>query len=342
MIQKFAYFYNAPADPAALTEILKRCKLVIFGYGDVTEAQAAKNAGATVLQYVRSDAIQDAGDKQPKHNQVAFHKGDFARIKKNHPDWFLYDASGRMILANPQLAPDYYLMDRANPGFNQFYCDGVKELRSSGLWDGSFFDNCELSLGKRQQFPWTEPVKYKTDAGYLAATLSGLQYSRANLPGLIYGNMVARRGTAGWNAAGDIIDGNFDESWGVDWHTDYVPPPQWAEDQTLWSPGKSTLFVSQSDNQTDLKRWQFAYASYLLIAHGNEYFRYASADAKIGGGYSQFWDSPFYDLDLGDPMVSPYPDENGFIYRIFSKGWVAVNPATHESTIVFDGSSSKF
>lgn len=323
------YFYKSPQNPADVQSIVDRFDFLIFSMGDENGLKIARAAGKKVLQYVRSDAIQDAGSAQPRHNQVAFQKGDFATLKKKHPDWFLRDKSGNMILANANEQPNYYLMDWGNPDWQQWFNGRVKLMRQSGDWSGTFFDNLEASFAKRIQCP-PVPVKYPDDATYIAAVKSFLTYQRKNLTGLLYANIINRRTTDTWMDYLELLDGGFDESWGVGWRDLYVKPDQWESDLDLVnrsrSASKGVMLVSQG-SQIDKSRQCFAYASFLLVSDDGAAFRYASADS-----YGSAWWYDTYDQELGEALTDVMMDGDNFI-RVFERGYVMVNPVTHDARI---------
>ncbi len=93
--------------------------------------------------------------------------------------------------------------------------------------------------------------------------------------------------------------------------------------------GKALILVSQG-KQDDSQRQTFAFASYLLIANGNAFFRYTNYDS-----YRELWLYENYDLDLGMPKGERYKSKGGW-RRDFEKGYVFVKPQNHQAEIVIN------
>ncbi len=97
--------------------------------------------------------------------------------------------------------------------------------------------------------------------------------------------------------------------------------------QNALGQGKTLILVAQGP-QGDMALQKFAYASYLLLADGNAVFRYTHSD-----NYRDLWWYENYELDLGSPLGVRYQEDGGW-RRDFAKGYVTVNPESHEAEIV--------
>jgi len=93
--------------------------------------------------------------------------------------------------------------------------------------------------------------------------------------------------------------------------------------------GKTLILVGQGTHE-DKQLQTFAFASYLLIADGNAYFRYTNSDS-----YRDLWMYDNYNIDLGRPLGNRVKNENEW-RRDFENGYVIVNPKDHKAQIVIN------
>ena len=291
----------------------------------------AKGVSSSFVQYLLFTGIQrPEHGKKPHRNQVADQEGDFERIKKNHPDWFLYDKNGNAM----DDGDGYFMMDPAHPGWQKFWLDRARQSQEQLGWDGVFLDNVEASLIKRRRMNQV-PAKYETEQSYLNAIESFLSFMSSNYfrpkGKLLYANIITLKNTNIWFRYLKYLDGAMTENFAVDWH-DYRSAEEWMEN-LQWAEetqkiGKQIILVSQG-NQNDQFRQQFAFASYLLIANGSAMFRYAHQNH-----YREVWIYPNYDLDLGSSKGNRYKSAGGNWCRDFTRGRVCANPVTHRSEIM--------
>jgi hypothetical protein len=332
-----------------------KCDHAILTKGDETFFSQLRAAGYTrpILNYVRGEAIQDnTGTAQ--NNQVAWNAGDWADISANHPDWFLLDYSGNRILASQQKS-DYWMMDPASVGWQNFFISRMQSQMLLGTWGGIFMDNQELSLAKRQQEANIIPAAYMTatggvdsydatpaslggpigynqaasDALYRTAVKSFLTAVKKGISGVVMGNLINLRPQSAWAEYLAIIDGGMNEATYFDWGTGYFSTAGWLDDLALASvANKNLIFVSQTNSQTDNARQIFGYCSYLLVCSPMTSFRFAdTSHYNILYWYSD------YDIDLGAPVAAYTGPVSNVYSREFQKGRVTANPVTHVGVI---------
>lgn len=330
-----AWFYKPP-DKTEVDLVVKKTDFFILTHKDETERSDLRTRGVTspFSQYLLFLVINDPGDceKDPSGNQVAYKPGDFCEISQMHPDWFLLDESGNRIRSRK----DSYYMDPGNEGFRAFWLQRARELQETYGWDNIFLDNVE---GSRAKFvsDGGSPAKYPDDASYQKAVEGFLDYIRQNYFGPrnkpIYANIVSVADEIVWDQYLQYLDGAMIESFATDWSDGYRSKDEWEQqmqqaEDTL-AKGKTLILVAQGE-QDDLELQDFAFASYLLIANGNAYFRYTHSES-----YRELWLYENYNLDPGKPLGDRYKDKGGW-RRDFENGYVTVNPKSHKAEIVIN------
>lgn len=333
---QLAWFTNVPrADD--LPAVSQRFDLFILIQGGESKRNAMIDYGAKgpFLQYLEFESIQDPGScaEEPEANQVTAFAGDFCQISSNHPDWFLLDTSGNRIRITDN-GNIWYLMDPGNAEWRAFYLERIRQFQTAFAWSGVFLDNVPLTLAFRED-DGKIPAKYQDDASYRNAIQGFLEYLydgyfRPNGK-LLFANLVSRRDSANWAAYLGVLDGAMYEGWAIDWPNGYRPPAEWETQMTIADQtqemGKYIILVSQGEKD-DLALQKFALASYLLVNHGQAYFRYAHSSS-----YREVWLYDDYSYNLGRPLAPRYKD-GPFWKRDFTNGSVAVNPTTHEVEII--------
>jgi hypothetical protein len=136
-----------------------------------------------------------------------------------------------------------------------------------------------------------------------------------------------------WDDYLQYLDGAMMESFATDWSDGYRSKDEWEQqmqqaEDTL-AKGKTLILVAQGD-QDDLELQNFSFASYLLIANGNAYFRYTHSES-----YRELWLYENYNLDPGKPLGDRYEDKGGW-RRDFENGYVTVNPKSHKVEIAIN------
>lgn len=332
---RLAFFYKPPSN-VNVTTLANTHDVFIFTRGDeeIRNQLLAAGVNGPVLQYLRFEAIMNPGSctAKPWDNQVAYKPGDFCRISKDHPDWFLRDSNGKRIVIDGT----YYLMDPGNAGWRQFWLQRAKEMQQKFGWRGVFLDNVEATLGKHRR-AGRVLQKYRTDAEFQAAVRGFLKYLYTNyfkpqgrplFANIIY---LSNMNINVWFSYLQYLDGAMQEGWAVDWDSGYLKETGWTNHLILaertQALGKYAILVSQG-KQSATSRQQFAFASYLLIADGKASFRYGNDQA-----YDEVWLYPNYSLKLGTPIGARY--QVGDLWRRdFSNGYVTVNPLAHTAEIV--------
>lgn len=334
---RLAWFYKPPSDDQFPT-LLQWYQFFILTKGDEQARDKLISmglGGRPMLQYLRFDTIHDPGDctSQPRRNQVAYYPGDFCEISKNHPDWFLLDASGRRI-SHESSDQVYYQMDPGNAGWREFFLERVKESQADPAWSGVFLDNVDLTLYRLEK-RGGKLQRYSSDESLQAAVADFLSYMDENYfdasSKLLYANMVGRRAETDWLLYFPLVDGGMHEGWSIASADQYEPPEVWEQHMEVAEQaqemGKTIILVTQG-KQENAGQQQFTYASYLLINQGLAFFRYAGSDH-----YNEIWLYPDYELELGQPFGTRYLDDSVW-RRDFEHGTVMVNPVTHESEII--------
>lgn len=330
---RFAWFYKPP-DGTQMDLVVKRNDFFILTHKDEEARSQMKARGVTapVSEYLLFIVIQDPGDcaADPNGNQVAYKAGDFCQISETHSDWFMLDANGNRIKSGK----NGYYMDPGNDGFRAFWLQRASELQETYGWDSVFIDNVEASRTKLVD-NGVVLAKYPDDASFQKAVEGFLAYIRQNYfeprQKPIYANIVSVDDDKVWKSYLQYVDGVMIESFATDWGSGFRSKDDWEQqmkeaDEVL-KLGKALILVSQG-KQDDTNRQTFAFASYLLIANGNAFFRYTNSDS-----YRELWLYENYDLDLGMPKGERYESKGGW-RRDFEKGYVFVKPQSHEAEIV--------
>jgi hypothetical protein len=331
---RLAWFYKPP-DTTQMELVGKQADFFILTHKDEPALTEFKAQGVTVpfSQYLLLAEIHDPGSCSdgPRGNQVAYKAGDFCAISSQHPDWFLLDKNGKRIGDG-----DTLLMDPGNAGYRAFWLERARELQETYGWQTVFLDNVEASRAKMVK--GNEPLaKYPDDESYQRAVEGFLTYIRQNYfeprgkP--MYGNIVSVDDAAVWDGYMEYLDGAMIESFATDWDRGFPSTGDWEQqldraEQALIG-GKTLILVAQG-KQEDLTLQNFAFASYLLLANGNAYFRYTHSDS-----YREWWTYENYELNLGAPLSDRY-EENGGWRREFQNGYVIVNPQKRHAEIVIN------
>ena len=332
---RLAWFTNIPREQDTF-RVIEWFDLYIFHQGNEKdrELMVALGARGPILQYILFESIQDPDSctAKPKVNQVAYLPGDYCMISEQHADWFLLDTEGQRILVEDG-ETNLYLMDPGNSGWRSFFLDRIKKIQAQPNWDGVFLDNVPVTLAFREQSGQL-PAAYPDDTSYQAAVQGFLKYLFESYfqpnKKLVFANLVSRKDDVDWVNQLNYLDGAMHEGWAIDWPDGYRPADAWEKQIALAEQtqemGKTIIMVSQG-NHEDGTLQNFAFASYLLINHGNAFFRYANSD-----NYADVWLYENYTYDLGEPLGPRYQEGQAW-RRDFTKGNVFVNPETHQVEI---------
>lgn len=329
---RLVWFYKPP-NSGDLATIAKDYEFFILTRMDEGERDSLRALGvqAPILQYLLFDEVQDPGScsESPNHNQVAENIGDFCELKQLHAEWFLRDARGA-TLSNDD---GYRLMDPGNPDWRTYWLERARNSQENLGWQGVFLDNVEASLEKRRQ-SGALPAGYPDDASYQKAIEENLRYLYTTYfqpegrP--LFANIIALKDPAVWYRYLQYLDGAMIENFAVGWNDEYIDASKWEaqmdlveQSQTL---GKILLLVSQG-GEFDHARETFSLASYLLVNHGNAYFRYTNAAA-----YEENWAYENTRVQFGTPLGERYQSGSLWV-RDFERGRVWVDPGAHTAGI---------
>ena len=335
-ILRLAWFYKPP-DPSQLDLVLQQADFFILTHKDEQARTEMKARGVSTpfSQYLLLAEIHNPGDcgEGPRGNQVAYREGDFCAISSQHPDWFLLDQNGNRIGTE-----DTFYMDPGNEGYRAFWLERARELQETYGWEAVFLDNVEASRAKMVKGNQAL-ANYPDDESYQRAVEGFLTYIRQNYfeprGKAVYGNIVSVDDDAVWDRYTEYLDGVMIESFATDWGEGYPSQTDWDEQmdqaQRALARGKTLILESRGSEkdlqEQDLELQNFAFASYLLIADGNAYFRYTH------GFYREWLMYENYNLDLGAPLSERYEEQGGW-RRDFENGYVIVNPQKSQAEIV--------
>jgi hypothetical protein len=336
---KLSWFYKPPSD---MTKMLKNYDFVVLTRGDEKYMQQAKSAGKyPVLQYIRFDSIHDpcgqiykpkgtpcSCSSKPFRNNVGWSSEDICDIRDNHQDWFLRDANGKIVVIDKMV-----IMDPGNSGWRNFWLSRLKQSQADG-WQGIFMDNMGTKFFSHG-YGDKALQKYPTIESYQNAVLNFLTKVRSEYfaPNnrKMYGNITVHWGhTPYYLKMMEQMDGSMDEFWAAT-KSGYYSVKSW-EDRLLRAKeslkqGNVVMLTSQG-TQSDLNRQRFTFASYLLVASPNTYFRYTNQDYA----YGQFWLYDNYKAKLGEPL-GDYTRSGNVWSRKFANGKVTVDPEKRTSSI---------
>jgi hypothetical protein len=137
-----------------------------------------------------------------------------------------------------------------------------------------------------------------------------------------------------WDDYLPYVDGVMDEFFIARWSDEYADVKTWEIQlrhmRRLREQGKGFIAVAQGTADWDAQRMRYALASYLLVARGAAYFRYADAQQ-----YEELWRYADYEAHLGRPLNDRY-QTSGVWQRDFTCGYVTVDPERKLGTIVLD------
>jgi hypothetical protein len=246
----------------------------------------------------------------------------FCYAWRNHPEWFLKDASGDYIIEAGYSTQ--YMTDFGSAAYQaQWLANVIADVQTNG-WDGVHMDNV-LNYDN-----YGTPASYPTAAAVQAAMLSmlkvvgpGLQDAGITVVGnLGYNNLYP----ALWAEWLPYLSGLMDEFY-MYWGDNSLngTGTYWTtleeEVQAAVSQGK-TCFFNVGGGTLTTAQIDYALASLLLYTDGNQYIAY--------GGSSDDTQNPIYTLGAATSAAT----ESGGVYRrTFANGSVSVNPTTQVGTI---------
>jgi hypothetical protein len=330
---KLVWLYGIPIDNVDPKLFVENIDLFISTKGLEQQRDQLRTQGtnAPFFQYILFNEIEDPGNcnGEPFFDQVADKPGDYCRIDRLNPDWFLTTNDGNRIHSEPPY-DNYWMLDPGNPGWREFWLSRMQERENLG-WNGIFLDNLEARPQNHENV--LDQKRYPDVASYQQANLEFLQflyeyYHAKNTP--VFANILAAENIRDWTLFLPYLDGAMLEDFAVDWDSGYYSPEKWEEQmeiaRTTQLMGKKIILVSQG-NRYDIERQKFSLGSFLLVQQGNAFFRYTHA-----GNYDQPWMYLNYLLDPGRPKGDKYKQGESW-KRDFEHGYVSVNPISHKVEI---------
>ncbi len=302
-----AWFYKPPSQ-VPLESLASTFDFFILTHKDeaARDRLLASGRQGQVLQYLLLAEITKprSCSASPTGNQVAYLAGDFCRISRDHPDWFLLDQHGNRVRA----ADGNYYMDPGNAGYRWFWLRRAITLQTAFGWNGLFLDNVDASRAKFGQHG-IALARYPNDPSYQAAVEGFLEYIEQTYSGAdhkpMLANIVSVRNDAVWVRYIQHLDGAMIKSFATHYRDNALQDApllgaEWARQMSLaenaLAAGKRLVLVAQGA-KSDFQLQRFALGSYLLITNGNASFRYANANS-----YLQAWVYPNYGLKSWQPL----------------------------------------
>jgi hypothetical protein len=329
--------------------------IVVLTYGDEAYRDALRAAGYSgkVLQYLNAAQVNGPGpypDNQaacddsfvPLRNGFVRGVGDFCRDLHPHEDWFLHNGDGERLYSLVGETEIHYHMNPANPEWRVYASQRIVSQLigpTSPGYDGIFLDNVELSLTRLTTLAANADgtvAEFDTDDDFRAAWHGYLDLIRARggPSATIWASLVSdpNRGDY-WTDYVRYLDGVMSPAFATGY--DPLTVDAWENNLTQAEAAlrAGTGLIAVSRGMRDDLAWQeFALASYLLIAEGDQtWFRYVSRDSNAD--LLSLWHYPNYEIALGPPTGER--ERTGATWRrTFVCGYVEVNPATRTGSIV--------
>jgi Hypothetical glycosyl hydrolase family 15 len=242
----------------------------------------------------------------------------------NHPDWFLHDQSGNIVLSVD--TSDHYLMDVGNPGYQQACASNAAALAKKYGFDGIFFDVVTGQLLWSMSAGLSVP-EYPTQASWVAAMNSALSYLGPALRSqglLAFGNVSATPDIGTWEQWVSHLDGVEEESWTDGGLGLAQQVPYWSQKfaELAWAQANGKYEIVHSYNGGEAAN-TFGLAAMLLVANGGASYSTSNTDYTSNENWFPEYTTA---AGLGAP-AGPYKVlANGVYERAFSNGIVLVNP----------------
>ncbi|MDD5217465.1 MAG: putative glycoside hydrolase, partial [Candidatus Omnitrophica bacterium] len=259
--------------------------------------------------------------------------GEYDWILANHPDWFQKDTRGRRIEV-----PDYpgeWVMDFANPGWQEFWIRETLKDVIAGGWDGVFADDVLTSVQAHAMPPL---ARYPDDGAYQAAVYQFL--ARAYAEFRKAGKLFIANISNSYDYPGllekwlEVTDGYMEEhfageAWG--WGDD-VAHRQLEASRLAVQKGKWVLHMTYGPWSAE-KKMRASLAAHLTVADRDILWCYRPVDKADEAPWHPLWQ-----IDLGKPLGGP--EVNGPVWsRRFERGISLVN--TSKTTQTFSNGPQK-
>lgn len=255
--------------------------------------------------------------------------------------WYMHNAAGARLTWWPgtyilNVTPNAPVINGQR--FSDYMAHFVdRELLSTGLWDGVFYDNAWDNItyfaGRDIDSDNDGMVDADPDAAWRAGMRAIYRTTRQLAPNaILVGNGTTR-------AYQNELDGMMLEN--------FVPGAAWKNTMNTYrsnqAAGQFNVVNANTNNgggDTNYQDMRFGFASTLME---NGYYSYDSGDQNHG----QTWRYDEYNLDLGEPVSESYPPVGGQKYeptvwrRDFSRGIAIVNSTPEIQAIDLGGEFEK-
>jgi hypothetical protein len=275
----------------------------------------------------------------------------FEWYKANHPDWIVYTAD-RKTPAYGYFYPTGNAMslDITNPAAREFYYATYVEPFVKQGYPLIAFDNVNLTNWDKRsghydaQGKWVQQFSGdKVDPAYVASILAWMQYlaTRLHAEGLgVAANITFPLGMPellpAMRRLVEIVDLWCDEQ-GFTKHNDAnINDEKWQQkfefvrsiekDHMHWAVNETTTKHLADASQAQI---DWAVANYYLYREKNSMLTVCGAQE-----YGVYMDTPAMHINLGHALAAPVHQAGGAWTRSYSRGMVAVNPASKRAVTV--------
>jgi hypothetical protein len=355
---RLPWFYNDPTDGTATALIASRHSEVTMHKGDEWYLAELKRAGYGGRAYQYIDGPNKLSNSR---GSWGFGVDDAAGEASTHPNWWLYDGSGRRTgyLDPGSTGWQSYSEKRATKalvgdatggayGYNGIYLDEVWGWADITRRIGATIRTADGTVLTGAL--WNERMNAYLDALTLHLHSLGQFALHGNV-----GNL------AGAQAFGDHLELYLIENWVTGWPstTDPSAAPRWwsaSDIQAAWrladihaGQGRHVLLIGQSQvlaaqdeaptSAIELQRMRFSFAAYLMVAEANLSYRYANVYGT--NAYRAFWDYPEYHADLGNALAARYAVTASTWRRDFANGVALANVSSRTTDSLALGGTYK-
>jgi len=271
--------------------------------------------------------------------------------KQNHPDWVEYEQDRKTPAYGYIYAKGNAMsIDITNPAVREFYWNTYIEPSIAAGYPMFSFDNVDLQNGEKRAGHFDAKGKWvqqftgdKIDDAYVLAVIEWMQYLTARLHAAGIGvaaNMTYPLGKPqllpAMRKLVETVDVWGDEQ-GFTQHNDAnINDEKWQQKFDFvrsveaghihWAVNEMTTAHLADASQAQI---DWAVANYYLYREKNSMLTVCGAQE-----YGIYLDTPAMHVDLGHPLAAPVHDPGGAWTRSYSKGMVAVNPASKTAVTV--------
>lgn len=298
------------------------------------------NPNIIILAYINSVELIDNVDyyrNAEMRNRLASDLDD---------NWWLRDSGGKKIVNWPGSSmlnlTDLSKTNQSGQHFNDYLSDFViKEIKSSGLWDGVFYDNtwCDVSWVNNGDIDADNDGEKDATSSLDAYWLSGFKKVLENTRKLAGNDFIIVGNGRVFEGYQKLLNGMMLEDFPSTWENGGT----WAGSMKTYLnlPNKNlspniSIINSFNKNQVDYRYFRFGLTSALL---GNGFY---SFDYDVSD-HGQIWRYDEYDIKLGPAISDSYnllakndtSIKDGLWRRDFKYGSAIVNSTNKEQLYVF-------